>query len=145
MLNPNINLEIADNIFKGCKQLLASLKDYSRETESILINWIDSISLDFYLKNSERFSNFMAFLKTICDFIENKHSSRIWKKVILWINKEQRYDMLEEILKWSLQCSFAHEDISEINYLADTMLLLDPLRPRMIVSLLLLFGILMKH
>ena len=69
MRHHGTDLENAENIFDGCTALLETLTGFEKEFESILLQWMDNVSLDYYTAHCDKFTTFLSFMWTVCHIL----------------------------------------------------------------------------
>ena len=134
------DLESGQDLFEGCKRLLEAFKFPNCEIESILLNWIDNIPLKFYLEHPDKFPSFLSLIITICHFLDQEVGKKVWKKIVSFVNSENRLDLMAELLHSSMQFEFRHDPAPEIEWIGDLEFLENVCTPSTIADILKLFG-----
>lgn len=137
LLGLGSEMKKAENMFEGYMALLGASSGIKNEIEPVLLKWIDSINLDYYLGHSEHFSNFLAFAWTICHFLDVSQGKKVWKKIMLFYSQEKRLDLIGEMFGWSIKFEYKLDSVTEIEWIADADFSMDP---NLMARTLLLFG-----
>jgi hypothetical protein len=134
------DMENAGKIFDGCAKLLGTMTACEQDVESILLSWIDTVPLDYYIAHCNHFSNFLSFIWTVCHFLDPRQGNKVWSKLLVFYNGQENLENIREILTWSTKFEFALDAMPELEWVCETDFSMDVSDPEIVANILLLFG-----